>query len=142
ELRRKLKKTLIYPCILITASIGLIVLMTTYVIPKFASLYETTSGKLPMLTQVVVGVANTVRANLLWLGPLILATVIFVYFWRRTESGKIKIDEWLLKVPVIGELIRQNTTAQLSRNLGTLLAGGITLLESFEIASESVTNRA
>src|SRR6185369_17057759 len=52
------------------------------------------------------------------------------------------IDEWMLKLPLIGELIRQNTTSQLTRSLGTLLAGGITLLESFEIASESVTNRA
>jgi type IV pilus assembly protein PilC len=142
ELRRKLKKTLIYPCILITASIGLIILMTTYIIPKFATLYETTSGKLPVLTQVVVGTANTVKGNLTWLGPLILGAIIFVYFWRRTEAGKYKIDEWMLKLPVIGELIRQNTTSQLTRSLSTLLAGGITLLESFEIASESVTNRA
>jgi type IV pilus assembly protein PilC len=142
ELRRKLKKTLVYPIILITASIGLIVLMTTYVIPKFATLYETTAGKLPILTQIVVGVANKVSGNLTWLGPLLLGAVIFVYFWRRSEAGKMKIDEWLIKSPLIGELIKQNTTSQLSRSLATLLAGGITLLEAFEIASESVTNRA
>ncbi|MEW6732128.1 MAG: type II secretion system F family protein [Acidobacteriota bacterium] len=142
ELRRKLKKTLIYPCILITASIALIILMTTYVIPKFASLYETTSNQLPALTQIVVTTANTVRGNLLWLGPLLLILIISTVFWRRTEGGKFKIDEWMLKMPMIGELIRQHTTAQLSRSLATLLAGGITLLESFEIASESVTNRA
>jgi type IV pilus assembly protein PilC len=142
ELRRKLKKTLIYPVILITASVGLIVLMTTYIIPKFASLYETTSNQLPALTKLVVGVSNTVRDNLLWLGPLVIGLLVFIYFWRRTETGQFKIDEWMLKTPVLGELIRQNTTAQLTRSLATLLAGGITLLEAFEIASESVTNRA
>jgi type IV pilus assembly protein PilC len=142
ELRRKLKKTLIYPSILIIASIGLITLMTTYVIPKFASLYETTSNKLPALTQGVVLVANTVRDNLLWMGPLAIGSFIAILIWRRTETGRMKVDEWVIKTPVLGELICQNTTAQLSRSLATLLAGGITLLESFEIASESVTNRA
>lgn len=142
ELRRKLKKTLVYPTILITASVGLIILMTTYVIPKFASLYETTSSKLPYLTEVVVTVANTTRDNLLWLAPLLIIVGTAVGIWRRTDGGRLTIDTWLLKIPVVGELICQNTTAQMCRSLATLLAGGITLLESFEIASESVTNRS
>lgn len=141
ELRRKLKKTLIYPIILITASIGLIILMTTYVIPKFATLYESSSNKLPWITEVVVGVANTTRENLFIIGPPLLLVTIGLLIWRRTEQGRNKIDEWMLKLPLLGELIRQHTTAQLCRSLATLLAGGITLLESFEIASESVTNR-
>jgi type IV pilus assembly protein PilC len=141
ELRRKLKKTLIYPIILIAASIGLIILMTTYVIPKFATLYESSSNKLPWITEVVVGVATTTRENLFIIGPPILIGIISLMIWRRTEQGRRKLDEWILKVPVLGDLIRQHTTAQLCRSLATLLAGGITLLESFEIASESVTNR-
>lgn len=142
ELRRKLKKTLVYPIILITASIGLIVLMTTYVIPKFATLYEGGNNKLPWLTQVVVGVANNARDNIAWIAPLLIISIIATLIWRRTENGRYKVDEWMLKLPILGELVRQHTTAQLCRSLATLLAGGITLLESFEIASESVTNRA
>lgn len=142
ELRRKLKKTLIYPAILITASLGLVILMTTYVIPKFASLYEGGNNKLPYITQVVVAVSNAISDNLLWIAPLLIVATVFIALWRRTEEGKLKIDELMLKLPIVGELIRQNTTSQLCRSLATLLAGGITLLESFEIASESVTNRA
>ncbi len=142
ELRRKLKKTLIYPAILITASLGLVILMTTYVIPKFASLYEGGSNKLPYITQVVVAISNCISDNMMWIAPLLIASAVFVALWRRTEEGKLKIDELMLKLPLVGELIRQNTTSQLCRSLATLLAGGITLLESFEIASESVTNRA
>lgn len=141
ELRRKLKKTLVYPIILIVASIGLITLMTTYVIPKFATIYESSNNRLPWITEVVVSVANTVRGNIMWMGPILITAIIAALIWRRTEEGRYKIDEWMLKVPILGELIHQNTTSQLCRSLATLLAGGITLLEAFEIASESVTNR-
>ncbi|KAF0240738.1 MAG: type IV pilus assembly protein PilC [bacterium] len=141
ELRRKLKKTLIYPAILIIASIGLIILMTTYVIPKFATLYESSNNKLPWITEVVVTIANTTRDNLFIIGPPLIILIIAALIWRRTEQGRYKLDQWILKLPLLGELIRQHTTSQLCRSLATLLAGGITLLESFEIASESVTNR-
>jgi type II secretory pathway component PulF len=68
------------------------------------------------------------------------AVVAFVY-WRRTEGGRRATDRLLLRLPIIGDLIRQLTTAQLSRSLATLLAGGITLVESFQISLQSVTNR-
>ncbi|MBL8148970.1 MAG: type II secretion system F family protein [Blastocatellia bacterium] len=142
ELRRKLKKTLIYPAILIIASVGLVILMTTYVIPKFASLYESSSSKLPYLTELVVGVSNAITNNLTIIVPPLFVLLVATALWRQTDQGKMKIDEWMLKLPLVGDLIRQNTTAQLSRSLATLLAGGITLLEAFEIASESVTNRS
>jgi type IV pilus assembly protein PilC len=142
ELQRKLKKTLIYPAVLLSACIGLVVMMTTYVIPKFATIYESSEKKLPYITEVVVGVSNVVRSNLEWIVPFLIISSVALWIWRRTDSGKITIDIILLQIPVIGDLIRQNTTAQLCRSLATLLAGGINLVEGFEIASESVTNRA
>jgi len=62
--------------------------------------------------------------------------------WRRTPTGRLTIDRRILKMPVAGETVRQITIAQFTRSLATLLAGGITLPESVEIASESITNRA
>jgi type II secretory pathway component PulF len=74
--------------------------------------------------------------------PTIIGTIAFLYFWRRTPQGRLTVDKWALKTPVAGETIRQMTIAQFTRSLATLLAGGITLPESVEIASESITNRA
>src|SRR5262249_51706033 len=68
--------------------------------------------------------------------------LIFIFVWRRTPTGRLTIDRWILRTPVAGETIRQLTIAQFTRSLATLLAGGITLPESVEIASESITNRA
>ena len=142
DLRRKLKKTLVYPITLMVFSLGLVIFMTTVVIPKFASIYESTSSQLPGITLAVVSISNGVKNNLTWLVPLVIILSVAINLWKRTEKGKLKIDEWLLKMPLIGELICQSTIAQLTRSLATLLAGGINLLEAFEIASESVTNRA
>jgi type IV pilus assembly protein PilC len=142
EARRKIKKSLAYPMVLIGASIILVMILSTYVIPQFMKLYSGVGAQeLPAVTVAVVGTADFISKNLIWIIPTILGTTIFLFFWRRTPGGRLKIDRWTLKTPVAGETIRQLTIAQFTRSLATLLAGGITLPESVEIASESITNR-
>ena len=141
DARRKIKKSLSYPAVLVTASIILVMVLATYVIPNFMKLYEGTN-ELPMVTIVVVNTAQFVSSNLQWIVPLLFVTVAGLFVWRRTPQGRLTIDRWILKTPVAGETVRQMTIAQFTRSLATLLAGGITLPESVEIASESITNRA
>jgi len=141
QLRRKIRSALTYPVMLLCAAAVLIVVLTTFVIPQFSSLYENMGADLPTVTVVVVGFSTMVRENILWLAPALLGLVAAIVSWRRTENGRRTLDRWVLKVPVVGELIRQMTTAQFSRSLATLLAGGITVVESFQIALASVANR-
>jgi type IV pilus assembly protein PilC len=98
--------------------------------------------ELPTVTVIVVSTAEFISSNLIWLVPTVIGSIIFILFWRRTPAGRYAIDRWILRMPVAGETIRQLTIAQFTRSLATLLAGGITLPESVEIASESITNRA
>lgn len=142
EARRKIKKSLTYPAVLITASMILVMLLSTYVIPKFMQLYSGQAEALPLITVIVVGVADFISTNLLWMLPTVIALLTAIFIWRRTPNGRFTIDSWILKAPVAGETIRQLTIAQFTRSLATLLAGGITLPESVEIAGESITNRA
>ena len=143
EARRKIRKSLTYPAFLVTASIVLVMVLSTYVIPQFMKLYGGVGAtQLPTVTIVVVSTAEFIRSNLTWLIPTVLGTLIFIFYWRRTPTGRLAIDRWILKTPVAGETVRQMTIAQFTRSLATLLAGGITLPESVEIASESITNRA
>lgn len=141
ELRRKLKKALTYPAILIFASGILITILTTYVIPKFAEFYNAANARLPTITLVVVGVSNAIVGNIAWIAPLLTGLVVGFFVWRASQRGRRTLDGVLLKVPVVGDLIKQTTTAQLTRSLATLLQGGITLIESFEIAAEAISNR-
>lgn len=140
-LRRKIRSALTYPVILLVGAVGLISVLTTFVIPRFSSIYENMGAELPTITVFVVGFSNAVGENAYWLGPLVVAVIAGLALWRRTESGRRTMDRLLLRVPIIGELIRQMTTAQMTRSLATLLAGGITVIESFQIALQSVTNR-
>src|SRR5438105_1665067 len=140
-LRRKIRGALTYPMILLSAAIILVSVLTTYVIPQFSSIYENVGADLPVVTKVVVGISTTVREKLYWILPMIVVIIIGLFYWRRTENGRRTMDGLILRVPIIGELVRQMTTAQFSRSMATLLAGGITLVESFQIALASVTNR-
>lgn len=139
--RRKLRSALTYPCILLGASVILVSVLTTYVIPQFASIYDNVGSKLPWITTVVIGVSTTVRTNLVWLAPLIAGIIFGLWSWRKTENGRRSIDRLILRLPIVGDLVRQMTTAQFTRSLATLLAGGITLVEGFQIALVSITNR-
>ena len=141
QLRRKIRGALTYPVILLCAAFLLIGVLTTFVIPQFTSLYENMGSELPGITTLVVGISSAIRDNIVWLGPVVAGAIFGLYSWRRTENGRRTMDRWILKVPIVGDLIRQMTTAQLSRSLATLLAGGITVVESFQISLASVANR-
>jgi type IV pilus assembly protein PilC len=141
QLRRKIRSALTYPVLLLCAAFILITILTTFVIPQFSSLYENMGTELPAVTTFVVGVSSAVRENIYWLLPSLLIAGAGLFSWRRTENGRRAMDRWVLKIPIVGDLIKQLTTAQLSRSLATLLAGGITVVESFQIALQSVSNR-
>lgn len=140
EIRRKLRKSLTYPAILIVASLILITILTTYVIPRFAELYGK-AGNLPLITKIVVAISNAVASNIAWILPMLVVLGALLYSWRRSESGKLTIDRIMLRVPVMGDIVRDMTLAQFARSLATLLAGGLTVPDSVEIASDAITNQ-
>ncbi len=140
-IRRKLRSALTYPVILLCASVILVAVLTTYVIPQFSSIYENVGTKLPLITEVVIGISSAVRNNLLWLLPTIAGLIFALWSWRKTENGRRTMDRFILRIPIVGELVRQMTTAQFTRSLATMLAGGINLVEGFQIAMNSITNR-
>ncbi|HEY0378231.1 MAG TPA: type II secretion system F family protein [Pyrinomonadaceae bacterium] len=142
NLRRKIRGALAYPLMLLMASFGMVAFLTVYVVPRMSSLFEGFGrGKLPLLTVIVTGVAGWVSANFWWLVPVVIVGLIGLVFWARTPSGRMTIDRTLLKFPLVGKLLQRIAVAQATRSLATLLAGGIPLVESWEIAAESITNR-
>ncbi|MBL8188275.1 MAG: type II secretion system F family protein [Acidobacteria bacterium] len=141
QLRRKIRGALTYPILLLCAATILVTVLTTFVIPQFSSLYDNMGTELPTITKVVVGFSSSIRENLFWLAPALAGLIAAIVSWRKTENGRRTMDRWILKIPIIGDLIRQMTTAQFSRSMATLLAGGITVVESFQIALASVANR-
>lgn len=140
-LRRKIRGALAYPLLLLVASMIMVVFLVLYVVPRMSDLFKDFGGtKLPLITQAVVGISTWMTLNIFWVGPLFLVLLGGFSFWSRTPGGKLTIHRALLKLPLIGNVITQSATAQVTRSLATLLAGGINLVEAWDIAAESVTN--
>jgi type IV pilus assembly protein PilC len=141
EIRRKIRGALAYPLFLLAASFGMVLFLTVYVVPKMSTLFEGFNRALPTPTLIVIGLSDFVSNNFYWLAPSVLIGAIALYLWTRTPSGALAFDRFLLKLPIVNALLKQLAVAQVTRSLGTLLAGGITVVESWEIASESITNK-
>jgi type IV pilus assembly protein PilC len=142
-LRRKIRGALAYPIFLLVASAIMVTFLSIYVVPRMSQLFQGLSkdNQLPFLTRFVVGFSTFLATNIIWIAPIVIAVVVLLFLWSRTESGRLAIDAFLLRIPIAGTLIVQLTVAQAARSLATLLAGGITLIDSWEIASESITNK-
>jgi len=140
-LRRKIRGALAYPMFLLVASLGMVIFLTVYVVPRMSELFAGFGGNLPLVTQIVLAISGTLTRNVFWIAPLVIITAVVVGIWSRTPQGRLTLDRWKLKIPLGGKLLVQLSVAQAARSLATLLAGGITLVESWEIAAESITNR-
>ncbi len=139
---RKLRGALAYPAFLLLASVLMVAFLTLYIVPKMSDLFRSLSAakSLPTVTLVVLWFSNGVVNNIVWLLPLAIIVGLAIFVWLRTSSGKLLLHKVLLRIPIAGQLIRNMTTAQLSRSLSTLLSGGITVPESWEISAESINN--
>ena len=138
SVRKKLMVSLLYPAVLVTLVGALIVFLVTYVVPNFAELYTSMNAQLPAPTQILIAVGTTAR-NYVLLGfvGVVLAMMAFRY-WARTTRGSELVDRFLLKLPVAGEVWLKYQVAQFSRVLGTLLIGGIPLLQALDTAADSL----
>jgi type IV pilus assembly protein PilC len=139
---RKLRGALAYPAFLLLASTIMVGFLTLYIVPRMSDLFKSLASNrtLPTVTLVVLWISNAVISNIYWLGPALLVIGLALFIWLRSPGGKLILHKFLLKVPIAGQLIRNMTTAQLARSLSTLLSGGITVPEAWEISSQAINN--
>ena len=140
EFLAKVKGAMIYPVIVVVGMIGVTFIMMIFVVPKMTSLYGEFGTEMPLSTRVLIGLANFVSANVL-LFPLAVAGLIFAFSsFNKTKSGKTKIDELKLKIPIVGPLIKAVLLTEITRTLSTLLATGVHLVDSLKIVGAAAGN--
>lgn len=140
-LTRKVVSTLVYPVILIALSAGLIAILMTYVIPRFSEFFADFEADLPLLTVIVLGVAEFMKANFVFIAAGLGAGGFLASRWFKTASGRQWFDAAVLKIPIVGGIFRRFAITQFTRSLGTLLGGGTPLVPALENASEAIGNR-
>jgi type IV pilus assembly protein PilC len=139
---RKVVSTLVYPAILVALSVGLIAILMTYVIPRFTEFFSDFNAELPLLTIIVLNVANFLRSNILIILGAIVVAGFFANRWAKTSAGRASLDALALRVPVLGGIFRRFAITQFTRSLGTLLGGGTPLVPALENSAEAIGNRA
>lgn len=140
-LSRKVVSTLVYPAILIALSAILVAILMTVVIPRFEEFFADFEADLPILTVIVVGTATFLRQNILILAAGLAGTIFFLWRWLKTSAGSDWRDRILLRVPVVGGILRRFAITQFTRSLGTLLSGGTPLVPSLENSADAIGNR-
>jgi type IV pilus assembly protein PilC len=140
-LRRKVKGAMIYPASIMGVAALVVIFMLTFVIPTFTKMFKDLGADLPLPTQVVVWLSEFVRTYILLIIAAIVGCVFALRAYYRTEKGQATIDALLLKVPVMGTLIRKVAVARFTRTLGTLVSSGVPILEGLRITARTAGNK-
>jgi type IV pilus assembly protein PilC len=139
--RKKLFVSLIYPTLLVTVVMIMVTFLFTYVVPKFADLFNSLDAKLPAITVFMLGVGVNAQkyAPFVLVGLIVLGFVL--WRWKETDAGADRIDRAILSLPLLGEIRLKHQVASFSRMLATLLQGGLPLVPAMETAGTSMTSR-
>jgi type IV pilus assembly protein PilC len=139
--RKKLKASLIYPALLVVMVCGLFIFLITFVVPRFAQLYDQLGTKLPALTTFLLNLGKEAQSYGIYAAAVVAMVVVVVYRWAKTDAGANLIDRIRIALPVIGSVWLKYQVGLFSRTLSTLLTGGLPLVPSLETAARSIDSR-
>ena len=139
-IRKKVVGALIYPAILVGVSVVLISIMVFYVIPSFSNLFKDLGTDLPAMTQFLMDLSIFLQAHWVPIVVVVAAGVMAFLGWYRSPGGRIGFDRLRMRLPVIGVIFRDYAQNRFTRTFSTLLAGGIPLVTSLELAARAVGN--
>jgi len=144
KLKSQIKSAMVYPSAIMGVAVIVITVLMIFVIPIFAHMFlEMSGGKvgLPFATQMVIDVSNFMKSNILFLIMGAAALVYAIKWYYSTPKGRLIMDRFFLRVPVMGDLIRKAAVAKFTRTLGTLITSGVPILEGLTITSKTAGNK-
>jgi type IV pilus assembly protein PilC len=140
--KRKTLSALIYPVILVCLALMLVFIIIWFVVPAFAEYYEGFGAtELPFATRLLVAISTGLRANFLWIVPLVITVIAAIVLWVRQPGQKAVFDRAVLRIPALGPMAEKFATSQMARTLATLLGGGLPLVNALDIAAKSIGNQ-
>ncbi len=142
KLKKKVKGAMVYPAVVTSVAVLVIVIIMLFVVPTFSKMFTQLGGTLPLPTRMVIGLSNFIAG----IGGLItliaiIAAIVFIVQFRKSEKGKKITDSILLKLPIFGTLLKKVAVAKFTRTLGTLVSSGVPILDCLEITAKTSGNK-
>ena len=141
EMKSKVTAALLYPAILLFLALGVLVFLLVFFIPRFQLIFTGFGAKLPLLTQIIVGVSEVMRGYGLFVLLGLLLAGFMARNWFTSETGRRAWEGMIIRAPVIGPLMAQFAMARFCRMLGTLLGAGVPLINGLNVARRSIGNQ-
>ena len=141
KLKRKVKGAMIYPCTIVAVAIIVVAILLVFVIPVFAELYGSMGKALPAPTQITINISNWFVAYYYYLFFALVGVVVAIRFYYQSDQGRMNIDGLMLRMPVVGDLLRKVAVARFSQNMAILLSSGVPILDGLAITARTAGNK-
>jgi type IV pilus assembly protein PilC len=139
--RKRLAVSLIYPTLLVTVVMIMVMFLFTYVVPKFAELFNSLDAKLPAITLFMLAVGKNAQEYFPFFAIALVVGGLLLWQWKKTDRGGDQVDRFILGLPLLGDIRLKHQVATFSRMLSTLLQGGLPLVPSMETAGASMSSK-
>lgn len=141
KLKKKVKGAMVYPMVVMVIAVAVVAVLLIFVIPIFQKMFEDFGGALPTPTQLVVDMSEWFRRWVFLIFLVVVGIIIAFNRFYRTRRGRVIVDDLLLKIPVLGDLIRKVAVARFTRTLGTMIQSGVPLLDGLDIVAKTAGNK-
>jgi type IV pilus assembly protein PilC len=138
---RKVKGAMIYPGVIMSVAVLAITVLLLFVIPVFESMFASVGLALPLPTRIVMGLSRFLKGYWWAVGAGGFGLAVLFRRYYKTPSGKLTIDKLMLKMPVLGDVLRKSAVSRFTRTLGTLISSGVSILDGLEITAKTAGNR-
>lgn len=140
QLVSKVKGALTYPIVVVIAMIGAGVAMITFVIPKLLTVFEENDAQLPLPTRILIGISDAFQNYGLYIGLGVIGLIAGLIWFIRTPTGNRLFDAFLLRMPIAGPILRKINLARFTRNLSSMLATDIPIIQTFQVIGRTMSS--
>ncbi len=142
QVQAKFTSALIYPAFVAVVGVGIMFFFMTYMLPKFMTIFQGLNVPLPFITQCLVNLSHIMSNIWVMLGVVLFAGLAWLLFdrFRSTKEGRLRVDQWKMKMPLFGKVLKLNLFGQFASTLSTLLENGVPVLTALKITEQIIPN--
>lgn len=140
EARSKITSAMVYPAVVAVMAVVVVIILATFVMPKFVVFFKSFNAKLPLPTRMLLSVSNFFTHWWWAIMAVIVLAIAGIIAMRRSRSGKARLDSFILKLPILGDLVRTAIIERICRILSSMLKAGVSLPEAMRVTAESANN--